>query len=111
MSKVQVSSSAVEAASATVAARVAEFESRVGALEKLVVSTIGSDWVGSGAEAFHDDFATWLGGAREVHEALTRITSLLASAAQTYETTEATVTRASDGVSVVKSNRRLGGTA
>ena len=108
MSRLQVSSSAVEAAAATVAARVADFEARVGALESLVSSTIGSDWVGVGAETFGGDFATWLAGAREVHEALSRMASLLASASQTYETTETTVTRASDGVSVVTTNRRAG---
>ncbi len=108
MSRVQVSSSAVAAAAATVAARVAEFEARVGGLEKLVSSTIGTDWVGAGAESFRDDFATWLVGARDVHEALSRITSLLASASQAYETTEATVTRASESTSVVIPNRLTG---
>jgi len=108
MSKVQVSSEAVEAAAAATNAQVAEFEARFAALERLVASTIGGDWVGSGAESFHADFQTWLAGAREVHEALTRIASLLGSASQTYETTESTVTRASDSVSVVTSNRHGG---
>lgn len=88
------------------AARVAEFEGQVGALERLVSATIGGDWIGSGAESFRADFGLWLAGAREVHEALSRIGSLLASASQTYETTEATVTRASDSVSVVTTTSR-----
>ncbi len=108
MSRVEVSSSAVEAAAVTVAARVADFEVRVGALERLVSSTLGSDWIGLGAESFRDDFATWLAGAREVHEALSRIASLLESASATYETTEATVTHTSDSVSVATTSRRAG---
>jgi WXG100 family type VII secretion target len=108
MSRLQVSSSAVEAAATAVAARVADFEARVGTLESLVSSTIGSDWIGSGAESFRDDFATWLAGAREVHEALSRITSLLTSASQTYESTENTVARASDDSSVRFTDSRTG---
>jgi len=108
VSALRVSSSAVEAAAATVSARVAEFDVQVGALERLVSATIGGDWIGSGAESFRADFELWLAGAREVHEALSRIASLLASASQTYETTETTVTRASDAVSVVTTDRRTG---
>jgi WXG100 family type VII secretion target len=101
MSKLQVSSSAVEAAAATTAARVADFDARVSALDSLVSATIGGDWVGAGAEAFLADYATWFAGAREVHEALSRIASLLASTSQTYETTEGAVTHASTSTTVV----------
>ena len=101
MSKLQVSSSAVEAAAMTTAARVADFDARVGALDRFVSGTVGGEWVGAGAEAFLADYAQWFAGAREVHEALSRIASLLASSSQTYETTEGAVTRASSSTSVV----------
>lgn len=101
MSGVRVSSAAVQAAAAFSAARVAEFEERVSAVERLVSSTIGEEWVGAGAEAFADDFAVWIAGAREVHEALGRITSLLGSASQTYESTEQAVTHSAESSTVV----------
>ena len=100
MSAMEVSSAAVEAGAAAVASRVADFEARVGGLEKLVSTTIGSDWLGSGAETFRADFAVWLAGAREVHEALSKVASLLGSASQVYEATESAVTHASESSSV-----------
>jgi WXG100 family type VII secretion target len=108
MSKVQVSSAAVESAAAMTAARVADFDARVSALDSLVSATIGGDWVGAGAEAFLADYARWFAGAREVHEALSRIASLLASTSQTYETTEGTVTHVSSASSVVTDIRGAG---
>jgi WXG100 family type VII secretion target len=108
MSKLQVSSSAVEAAATTTAARVADFDARVSALDSLVSATIGADWIGAGAEAFLTDYAKWFAGAREVHEALARIASLLASTSQTYETTEGAVTHASNSTSIVTDTHGAG---
>lgn len=101
MSEFTVSSEAVQAASATVAGRVAEFESRVAALNSLVSSTIGSTWSGAGAEAFSTDYVEWFAGAQEVRTALDRISALLASSAETYQTTESGVTAASTESHVV----------
>jgi hypothetical protein len=43
-----------------------------------------------------------------VHEALSRITALLGSASQSYETTEATVTRVSDSATVATAKLKTG---
>ena len=100
MADIVVSSEAVEQASARLSERVVDFEGRVNALNSFAVSVIGSEWSGSAADAFSTDFVQWVQGAHEVHQALARIASLLASSAETYATTEQGVTAASQGSSV-----------
>ncbi len=100
MSSLQVSSNAVQAAATMTAAKVAEFDQRVGALDSLVSAVVGGEWIGGGAEAFRAEYAEWVNGAREVHDALSRIASLLASTSVEYETTENTVTRGNSSSSV-----------
>ncbi|AMM19155.1 hypothetical protein AX769_02195 [Frondihabitans sp. PAMC 28766] len=101
MSRFTVSSEAIQGAAATVSGRVAEFEARVSALNNLVTATIGSTWSGAGADAFSSDYVEWFDGAHEVHAALARVASLLANSAETYQTTESSVTDASQHSHVV----------
>ncbi|AMM19526.1 hypothetical protein AX769_04445 [Frondihabitans sp. PAMC 28766] len=99
MADIVVSSEAVEQASARLSERIVDFEGRVNALNSFAVSVIGSEWSGSAADDFSSDFVQWVQGAHEVHDALARIASLLASPAETYATTEQGVTAASQSSS------------
>ncbi|AMM19159.1 hypothetical protein AX769_02215 [Frondihabitans sp. PAMC 28766] len=94
-SELTVSTDAVESRAAAIGQRVMEFESRVSALNCFVMSMVGSSWSGPAADAFAADYVEWFDGAREVCASLDRVSSLLASASQTYGATEADVTHAS----------------
>lgn len=97
----RVSTEAVESAAASLGERVVEFEGRVNALNSFAASAIGSAWSGAAADAFSTDFVAWTQSAHEVHDALARIASLLASSAETYATTEHGVASASASSSIV----------
>jgi WXG100 family type VII secretion target len=56
-----------------------------------VNALVSAGWTGNASAAFDQAFTQWNSGAKQVDEALTRISQLLDQAAQSYESTEASI--------------------
>lgn len=59
---------------------------------KSQVLALQGAWTGSASSAFEEAFASWTQGANQVDQALARIGELLNNAAQSYESTESSIT-------------------
>lgn len=56
-----------------------------------VQALVSAGWTGNASAAFDSAFTQWTNGANQVDEALARISQLLDSAAQSYESTEQSI--------------------
>jgi WXG100 family type VII secretion target len=60
---------------------------------KSQVMALQGIWEGTASSAFDEAFQQWTSGAQQVDQALARISELLNNAAQSYETTEQSITQ------------------
>ena len=83
MTRYQVDSEAVAAATAVVQAAIGRIQGEVSGLHGSLVNLQGS-WTGSAAAAFQGVVADWTATQRRVEESLANINTALAHAGQTY---------------------------
>ena len=66
----------------------AQIDSESNKAKNKVNALVGAGWDGAASKEFDRLMGEWQQGAKQVHEALTKISDLLAKASQAYEETE-----------------------
>ncbi|AMM19825.1 hypothetical protein AX769_06235 [Frondihabitans sp. PAMC 28766] len=95
MADCRVSPAELSAASAEIAASIAELDGRLDQAHAVKTTLVGSAWSGDAASVFGEGVTEWQEGAATVREALSGIARLLEQASVTYETTDDDVAGAS----------------
>ncbi|MFJ4223978.1 WXG100 family type VII secretion target [Microbacterium sp. NPDC089695] len=102
-----VSTPALGFSAASMTGAVAQFDAQLAQVTAAVNAVVGSTWTGSAADAFLEEWTSFLSSAGVTREALMSIAARLQSGQSTYEGNEAQLTAASRSSTV---NIRMPGT-
>jgi WXG100 family type VII secretion target len=92
MAVIKVTSEDLQATSASLKTAAEQIKTTSEQAKKQVEALVSAGWTGTASSAFDQAFMQWKSGADQVDIALARIGELLNNAAQSYDSTEQSIT-------------------
>jgi WXG100 family type VII secretion target len=97
MGTIKVTAEELEQLSTRLGAGASSIQEQLDSLRNSVAPLVGGDWAGTASDRFNALWTEWQSGARQIHEALTGLSSLLQGAGQAYAQTEAQIAKSMGG--------------
>ena len=97
MADIKVTSEELHSVSNSLKSGSEDVAGRLATMENQVKGLVDANWSGAASDSFRELWDKWHKGAADVKEALDGVSSMLASAARTYEQTEAELAKSLRG--------------